>query len=109
MWLGKASIQSLNVRQAVFIETCHLPKIFNTIFDSQGACGKSIWFYYLDPRKFIEYAVTVFEMLIRLDSYSLGDGWIRVALPAMDEIDAWIKALIRYLKSAGGREISMKH
>ena len=36
----------------------------------------------------------------------LGEGWIRVALPALNEMDALNSALIRLLKTAGGRELA---
>jgi cobalamin biosynthetic protein CobC len=101
-WQEQA-LQSLNVRQAVFIERV-MPK-FNTIFDSQERVVNPLFITW--TLESYEYAVQVFEMLHQVGIHTrLGDGWIRVALPAMDEIDGLDKALIRLLKSAGGRELA---
>jgi cobalamin biosynthesis protein CobC len=92
--------QNLAVRQAAFVERV-VPK-FNTIFDSQE--------YVLSPL-FVtwtlesgDYAAQVFEMLHQVGVHTrLGEGWIRVALPALHEMDALNSALIRLLKTAGGQ------
>jgi len=80
---------------------------FKYHFDSKQRVVKIHCFINLDPRKSWIAAVQVLTMLHQVGSFNtrLGDGWITLALPAMDEIDGfWIKALIRLLKSAGGRD-----
>jgi cobalamin biosynthetic protein CobC len=101
-WQSQAR-QNLAVRQAAFVERV-VPK-FNTIFDSQE--------YVLSPL-FVtwtlesgDYAAQVFEMLHQVGVHTrLGEGWIRVALPALHEMDALNSALIRLLKTEGGRELA---
>lgn len=97
------ALQGLKVRQAAFVERV-IPK-FNTIFDSQDYVLSPLFItWFLDSD---EYAAQVFEMLHQVGVHTrLGDGWIRVALPALDEMDALNSALIRLLKTAGGRELA---
>jgi cobalamin biosynthetic protein CobC len=98
-WQAQA-MQSLQQRQAAFVERV-MPK-FNTIFDSQDSVLNPLFVTWtLDSD---EYAAQVFEMLHQVGIHTrLGEGWIRVALPAMAEMDALNSALIRLLKSAGGQ------
>ncbi|WP_394180988.1 aminotransferase class I/II-fold pyridoxal phosphate-dependent enzyme [Marinomonas posidonica] len=98
-----AAKDSLEARQRYFSEKV-LPK-FHTIFDSQD--------YTLHPL-FVTwrlsdqgYAEQVFAMLHEVGVHTrLGDGWIRVAMPAMSEIETLDALLIRLLKGAGGRDLA---
>ncbi len=94
------ALQALQVRQTAFVERI-MPK-FNTIFDSQDSVLNPLFItWYLDSE---EYAAKVFEMLHHVGIHTrLGDGWIRVALPALAEMDALNSALIRLLKTAGSQ------
>ncbi len=98
VWQAKAS-SSLAQRQAVFIERV-VPK-FNTIFDSQDRFVNDLFMtWFLSDQS---YAEQVFGMLHSVGIHTrLGEGWIRVALPAMTEIDVLDKALIRLLKGTVG-------
>ncbi|REG79519.1 aminotransferase class I/II-fold pyridoxal phosphate-dependent enzyme [Marinomonas pollencensis] len=101
-WQAQAK-QSLAERQALFVSRV-MPKL-NTIFDSQQhtVCPLFVT-WHLESS---EYAERVFEMLHTVGVHTrLGEGWIRVALPARDEIDRLDKALIGLLKTAGGRELA---
>ncbi|WP_353669713.1 aminotransferase class I/II-fold pyridoxal phosphate-dependent enzyme [Marinomonas sp. THO17] len=102
VWQGSARKQLL-ARQAAFIEKV-LPK-FNTIFDSQD--------YVLHPLfttwQLVDqcYAEQVFAMLHQVGVHTrLGEGWIRVAMPAMTELAELNNSLVRLLKGAGGRELA---
>jgi len=76
-----------------------MPK-FNTIFDSQESVVNPLFITWSLESK--RYAEQVFDMLHQVGIHTrLGEGWIRVALPAMDEMEVLDKALIRLLKSAG--------
>lgn len=98
-WQSQA-LQGLKVRQAVFVERV-MPK-FNTIFDSQDYALSPLFVTWTLESE--EYAKQVFEMLHQVGVHTrLGEGWIRVALPALDEMDALNSALIRLLKTAGGQ------
>ncbi|PJE53800.1 aminotransferase class I/II-fold pyridoxal phosphate-dependent enzyme [Marinomonas sp. BSi20584] len=101
-WHSQA-LQGLKVRQAAFVERV-MPK-FNTIFDSQDYVLSPLFVtWFLDSH---EYAAQVFEMLHQVGVHTrLGEGWIRVALPALREMDALNSALIRLLKTEGGRELA---
>ncbi|ETX12604.1 aminotransferase class I/II [Marinomonas ushuaiensis DSM 15871] len=94
---------SLKQRQAAFVERV-MPK-FNTIFDSQDSVVNSLFITWrLDSD---ECAEQIFNLLHQVGIHTrLGEGWIRVALPAMDEMDRLDKALIRLLKSAGSVEFT---
>lgn len=96
-WKTQA-MQSLKQRQVAFIERV-MPK-FNSIFDSQNSAVNPLFITWrLDSD---ECAGLVFDMLHQVGIHTrLGEGWIRVALPAMDEMEMLDKALIRLLKSAG--------
>ena len=98
-WQSQA-LQGLKIRQAAFVERV-IPK-FNTIFDSQDYALSPLFVtWFLDSN---EYAVQVFEILHQVGVHTrLGEGWIRVALPALDEMDALNSALIRLLKTARGQ------
>lgn len=100
-WQSQA-IKALSVRQAAFVERV-IPK-FNTIFDSQDYVLSPLFVtWFLESE---EYAKQVFDMLHQVGVHTrLGEGWIRVALPALNEMDALNSALIRLLKTAGGREL----
>ncbi|NLQ18077.1 aminotransferase class I/II-fold pyridoxal phosphate-dependent enzyme [Marinomonas sp. M1K-6] len=97
-WQSHA-LQDLKVRQAAFVERV-MPKL-NTIFDSQDSVLNPLFItWFLDRH---EDAAEVFEMLHQVGVHTrLGEGWIRVALPALDEMDALNSALIRLLKGAAG-------
>ncbi|MBJ7538988.1 aminotransferase class I/II-fold pyridoxal phosphate-dependent enzyme [Marinomonas transparens] len=101
-WQSSALL-SLEARQAAFIERV-MPK-FNTIFDSQERAMNPLFItWQLESQ---EYAEQVFHMLHQVGIHiRIGDGWIRVALPAMNEMDRLDKALIRLLKGAGGRDLA---
>ena len=101
-WQSQA-LQSLKVRQAAFVERV-MPKL-NTIFDSQDSVTNPLFItWFLESE---EYAKQVFDMLHQVGVHTrLGEGWIRVALPALSEMDALNSALIRLLKTAGGRELA---
>ncbi|MEO9653845.1 aminotransferase class I/II-fold pyridoxal phosphate-dependent enzyme [Marinomonas sp.] len=101
-WQQRA-LQSLQQRQRTFAETL-IPK-FNTIFDSQEYALTPLFAtWQLESH---EYAQQVFEWLHQVGVHvRLGDGWIRVALPAMNEIRPLDKALIGLLKGAGGRDLA---
>ncbi len=98
-----AAKRNLLARQTYFVEKV-LPK-FHTIFDSQD--------YTLHPL-FVTwrlsdqgYAEQVFAMLHEVGVHTrLGDGWIRVAMPAMSEIETLDALLIQLLKGAGGRDLA---
>lgn len=96
-WQTQAFV-SLKKRQAVFIERV-MPK-FNTIFDSQDSVLNPLFITWrLDSDEYVE---QVFDRLHQVGIHTrLGEGWIRVALPAMNEMEILDKALIRLLKSAG--------
>ncbi|WOD08271.1 hypothetical protein [Marinomonas sp. GJ51-6] len=98
-WQTQA-IDSLKRRQTAFIERV-MPK-FNTIFDSQDSVLNPLFITWtLDSH---EYAEQVFDMLHQVGIHTrLGEGWIRVALPAMEEIPVLDKALIQLLRGAGGQ------
>ncbi|MEP3350286.1 MAG: aminotransferase class I/II-fold pyridoxal phosphate-dependent enzyme [Marinomonas sp.] len=98
-WQTQA-IDSLKRRQTAFIEQV-MPK-FNTIFDSQDSVLNPLFITWtLDSH---EYAEQVFDMLHQVGIHTrLGEGWIRVALPAMEEIPVLDKALIQLLRGAGGQ------
>jgi cobalamin biosynthetic protein CobC len=101
-WQAQA-LDSLKTRQAAFTERV-MPK-FNTIFDSQNSAMNALFVtWYLDswPLESQAYAEQVFTMLHQVGIHTrLGEGWIRVALPAMDEMEVLDKALIRLLKGSG--------
>ncbi len=96
-WQSHA-LQNLTVRQAAFVERV-MPKL-NTVFDSQDSVRNALFTtWFLDSQAYAEH---VFTMLHQVGVHTrLGDGWIRVALPALDEMDALNRALIRLLKTAG--------
>jgi cobalamin biosynthesis protein CobC len=98
-WQAQA-LQHIGVRQAAFVERI-MPKL-NTIFDSQDSvCNALFTTWFLESQA---YAEQVFTMLHQVGIHTrLGDGWIRVALPALHEMDALNSALIRLLKTAGGQ------
>ncbi|NVK74844.1 MAG: aminotransferase class I/II-fold pyridoxal phosphate-dependent enzyme [Oceanospirillaceae bacterium] len=101
-WQSRAR-QSLAIRQAAFVERV-VPK-FNTIFDSQEYVLSPLFATWTLESE--EYAAQVFEMLHQVGVHTrLGEGWIRVALPALHEMGALNSALIRLLKTAGGRELA---
>ena len=96
-WQMQAFV-SLKQRQSAFIERV-MPK-FNTIFDSQDSTLNALFITWRLENN--EYAEQVFTMLHQVGIHTrLGEGWIRVALPAMNEMERVDKALIRLLKSAG--------
>ncbi|MBD5771145.1 aminotransferase class I/II-fold pyridoxal phosphate-dependent enzyme [Marinomonas colpomeniae] len=99
-WQTQAFV-SLKQRQSAFIERV-MPK-FNTIFDSQDSTLNALFItWHLGSD---EYAKQVFTMLHQVGIHTrLGEGWIRVALPAMGEMEMLDRALIRLLKSAGNIE-----
>ena len=101
-WQAQA-LESLKARQAAFIERV-MPK-FNTIFDSQDSVINPLFItWYLDSWEMDNqaYAEQVFEMLHQVGVHTrLGEGWIRVALPAMNEMERLDKALVRLLRSGG--------
>ena len=101
-WQSQA-LQGLKVRQAAFVERV-TPK-FNTIFDSQEYVLSPLFVtWFLESE---ECAKQVFDMLHQVGVHTrLGEGWIRVALPALNEMDALNSALIRLLKTEGGRELA---
>ncbi|PYF77799.1 L-threonine O-3-phosphate decarboxylase [Marinomonas alcarazii] len=101
-WQSSA-LQRLKVRQAAFEERV-MPK-FNTIFDSQDRASNPLFVtWFLESEA---HAKQVFDMLHQVGVHTrLGEGWIRVALPALNEMDALNSALIRLLKTAGGRELA---
>ncbi|GAB3478767.1 aminotransferase class I/II-fold pyridoxal phosphate-dependent enzyme [Marinomonas epiphytica] len=101
-WQVKAR-QSLISRQKTFLERVG-PKL-NTIFDTQER-AETLYFvtWQLDSE---EYAEQVFAMLHQVGVHvRLGQAWIRVAIPAQDEIAILDQSLIRLLKGAGGRELA---
>lgn len=95
--------RSLEQRKLAFVERV-MPK-FNTIFDSQDSQVTALFVTWrIDSQ---EYAQAVFEMLHSVGVHTrLGEGWIRVAMPALAEMDTLDRALIRLLKSAGGRDLA---
>ncbi|TYL49367.1 aminotransferase class I/II-fold pyridoxal phosphate-dependent enzyme [Marinomonas sp. IMCC 4694] len=95
------ALASLKVRQAAFVERI-MPK-FNTIFDSQDKVVNPLFVtWFVDS----EYGQQVFDWLHKVGIHvRLGDGWVRVALPALAEMDALNAALIRLLKDVGGRNL----
>lgn len=99
-WQERA-LKQLAVRQAVFIERI-MPK-FNTIFDSQDRRVNALFVtWFLDS----DQGEQVFDWLHKVGVHvRLGDGWIRVALPALDEMDVLNSALIQLLKDVGGRNL----
>ena len=102
VWQTQAK-QSLIERQTLFVSRV-MPK-FNTIFDSQDSVISPLFITWrLDSPA---YAERVFDMLHQVGVHTrLGDGWIRVALPAFDEIALLDRALIGLLKTAGSRELA---
>ena len=97
------ALQSLQQRQRAFVETL-VPK-FNTIFDSQDYALTPLFATWQLASH--EYAQQVFAWLHQVGVHvRLGEGWIRVALPAMDEMRPLDKALIGLLKGAGGRDLA---
>ena len=93
----------LKDRQEAFIEKV-LPK-FNTIFDSQDYALHPLFTTWQLADQC--YAEQVFAMLHQVGVHTrLGEGWIRVAMPAMAELEELDKSLIRLLKGAGGRELA---
>lgn len=95
--------KSLAQRQVVFVSRV-MPKL-NTIFDSQDSIVSSLFITW--QLESSNYAERVFAMLHSVGVHvRLGDGWIRVALPAMDEMSRLDNALIGLLKSAGGRDLA---
>ncbi|MCB5161466.1 aminotransferase class I/II-fold pyridoxal phosphate-dependent enzyme [Marinomonas algarum] len=96
------ALESLKARQAAFVERI-MPK-FNTIFDSQDYVLNALFVtWFVDP----EQGEKVFHWLHKVGVHvRLGDDWVRVALPALDEMDALNSALIRLLKGVGGRDLA---
>ncbi|MEL0638039.1 aminotransferase class I/II-fold pyridoxal phosphate-dependent enzyme [Marinomonas sp. TI.3.20] len=101
-WQAQAR-QHLAQRREVFVNRV-MPK-FNTIFDSQDSLVSPLFITW--QLESSAYAQHVFEMLHTVGIHTrLGDGWIRVALPAMAEMAILDRALVELLKSAGGRELA---
>ncbi|MBR7887563.1 aminotransferase class I/II-fold pyridoxal phosphate-dependent enzyme [Marinomonas sp. A79] len=96
------ALDNLKVRQAAFVERI-MPK-FNTIFDSQDSAINLLFVtWFVDS----EYGKQVFDWLHKVGVHvRLGEGWIRVAMPALNEMDALNSALIDLLKGVGGRDLA---
>lgn len=93
----------LEARQKTFVDRI-MPK-FHTIFDSQECAITPLFFTWTLESE--DHAKQVFTMLHQVGVHTrLGEGWIRVALPAMSEMDHVNSALIRLLKKAGGRDLA---
>ncbi|WP_067343376.1 aminotransferase class I/II-fold pyridoxal phosphate-dependent enzyme [Marinomonas spartinae] len=101
-WQEKALL-SLADRQKVFIDRI-MPKL-HTVFDSQECVITPLFFTWrLESKETAEFA---FGMLHQVGVHTrLGDGWIRVALPAMYEMVPLNNALVGLLKKSGGRELA---
>ncbi|GAA0827818.1 threonine-phosphate decarboxylase CobD [Marinomonas arenicola] len=101
-WQAQAR-HSLAQRQALFVNRV-MPKL-NTIFDSQDSVVSPLFVTWRLANA--AYAEHVFDMLHSVGVHTrLGDGWIRVALPATEEIPRLDRALMGLLKTAGGRELA---
>ncbi|WP_325097338.1 aminotransferase class I/II-fold pyridoxal phosphate-dependent enzyme [Marinomonas spartinae] len=102
VWQEKALL-SLADRQKVFFDRI-MPKL-HTVFDSQECVITPLFFTWrLESKEIAEFA---FSMLHQVGVHiRLGDGWVRVALPAMHEMAPLNHALVRLLKKAGGRELA---
>lgn len=99
----ESALVSLQKRRALFEERI-MPK-FNTIFDSHESVINDLFITW--QLESTDYAEKVFDMLHLVGVHvRLGTDWIRVALPAMHEMEALDKALIRLLKGAGGRDLA---
>ncbi|MCV2401886.1 aminotransferase class I/II-fold pyridoxal phosphate-dependent enzyme [Marinomonas sp. C2222] len=99
----ESALVSLQKRR-VFFEERVMPKL-NTIFDSQENVINDLFITW--QLESADYAAQVFDMLHLVGVHvRLGTDWIRVALPAMHEMESLDKALIRLLKGAGGRDLA---
>ncbi|WCN10606.1 aminotransferase class I/II-fold pyridoxal phosphate-dependent enzyme [Marinomonas mediterranea] len=80
------------------------PKL-NTVFDSQAVTANALFYtWQLESQQDAERA---FDWLQSVGVHvRQGESWIRVALPALSEMDRLDKSLIRLIRGEGGKDLS---